>query len=335
MKTHPFPSSRLLPTAGLLSILALSPQLGNAATDIPTTPTGDGLYHNELGTAYDFFDSTSASIGVSYYFAGTSDTVNQNTGYLQFALGSLPSGVEYESITLNLHITNNYYHDDSTSAGYVRHRTNSSTANGLASQRLEGDVQVAEIKDVPNGWLSIDVTSEVMNDLTAGYSHAAFSLNYNTAGYFRNSGFTITSADAGSNAPYLRFTPATGPTPEVALENYLVAADVPSDQRGAFDDPDKDGVVNLLEFALGLPPMAHSTLPVAANQSGVLSLTYTRAQQAYVNYSVKASSDLGTGDPWTESGVSQGTPDEAGVTTASIPVSESPRFLRIEASLIP
>lgn len=218
IKTHPAPFARLVSSAGLTAaLIMLGAQAGNATTVIATTSAGDGLYHNELGTAFDGFDSTSTSMGVSYYFSGSSDSVNQNTGYLQFALGSLPVAADYSSIVLNLYVTNSYYADDSTSAGYVRHRTNSSTANGLASQKLEGDVQVVEIKDQPDGWLAIDVTPQVKNDLTAGYSHAVFSLNYNTAGYFRNSGFTVATADNGVNGPYLSFTPVPEPSSMVFI----------------------------------------------------------------------------------------------------------------------
>ncbi|MDP3850108.1 MAG: PEP-CTERM sorting domain-containing protein [Luteolibacter sp.] len=213
MKARPFPFAGLVTSAGLTAaLILLGAQVGNATTVIPTTSSGDGYYHNELGTAYDFFDGVSTSIGVSYYFDGSSASVNQNTGYLQFALGSLPIADDYSSIMLSLYVTNSYYADESTSAGYVRHCTNSSTANGLASQRLEGDVQVLEIKDQPDGWLAIDVTTQVKSNLAAGYSYAAFSLNYNTAGYFRNSGFTVATADAGANGPYPSFTPVPEPS---------------------------------------------------------------------------------------------------------------------------
>jgi hypothetical protein len=221
MKT--FPESTIAPLRSTCLVAALiltSMPAGKAATVIATNSGGDGFFHNESGSAYDFFDGTSTTIGVSYYFDGFSSSVNQNTGYLQFPLAGLAPGEDYSSITLNLNVLASYYLDDSTSAGYVRHRTNSSTANGLASQRLEGDVQVVEIKDQPLGWLTIDVTSQVENDLAAGYAYSVFSLNYNTAGYFRNSGFTVSTADAGSNGPFLSFTPV----PEPSASGYLLLA---------------------------------------------------------------------------------------------------------------
>ena len=110
---------------------------------------------------------------------------------------------------------------------------------------------------------------------------------------------------------------------------------MPENLRGPLDDPNGDGVNNLLAFALGLPPMAPAILPTASDEEGVLTLTYTRAQSANVTYTVKTSTDLGANDPWSATGVDQGTPDGGGVTTATLPIDATPRFLRIEVSLIP
>jgi len=218
MKTLSTSFFRIISSAEIAALLIISGmQVANSATVIASTSEGDGFFHNELGTGSDYFDSLSSAIGVSYYFSGSSSSVNQNTGFLQFALGSLPIAEDYSSIILNLYVTNSYYLDDSTSAGYVRHRTNSSTANGLASQRLEGDFQMLEIKDQLDGWLAIDVTSQVANDLLSGYTHSVFSLNYNTAGYFRNSGFTFATADSGVNVPNLSFTPVPEPSSTLLL----------------------------------------------------------------------------------------------------------------------
>jgi subtilisin-like proprotein convertase family protein len=50
------------------------------------------------------------------------------------------------------------------------------------------------------------------------------------------------------------FTLTVFADPESAFTSYLAAAGVPADQRGPADDPDGDGQVNLLEFALGGHP---------------------------------------------------------------------------------
>lgn len=120
---------------------------------------GDGYFHNEYLTAYDFFDSTSTSLQAYYYFDGSGANTRIGTGYIQFSLASIPAGDPVYSATLSLYLTGRYYADDSTSAGFVNHVANSSTANGNASQKLNGTEQVVEIKDQSLGWLVLDVTS--------------------------------------------------------------------------------------------------------------------------------------------------------------------------------
>jgi hypothetical protein len=143
-------------------------------------PVGDGIWHDELGTANDYFAADGSTIGVRYYFAGTSDTLSHDKGFAQFSLSPFV-GLELHQVTLNLHLKNVYANETPT-AGVIRHRTNASTANGNASQRLEGDVVVATLyPDTPTGGLfSVDVTSQVLNDLAQGYAFSAFSFHATT-----------------------------------------------------------------------------------------------------------------------------------------------------------
>ena len=45
------------------------------------------------------------------------------------------------------------------------------------------------------------------------------------------------------------------------LERFLEAGGVPEDERGRQDDPDRDGLVNLLEFYLGTEPNEQESSP--------------------------------------------------------------------------
>jgi|GEM_PF-1978409 len=192
---------------------------------LPTTSEGDGYYHNESGSSYDFFDSTSDALSAYYTYWGTSDTLQYNTGYLQFSLASVGTGASVSSVTLNLYLLSSHYGSDSPSAGFIRHAANSSGANGLASQKIGGTEDVVEIKDQADGWLSLDVTSMVLNDLDQGYGYSCFSLNPNTSGYFRDAGFTVASADATGNHPYLQVTSIPEPgMVALTLAGVLVTA---------------------------------------------------------------------------------------------------------------
>jgi len=102
-------------------------------------------------------------------------------------------------------------------------------------------------------------------------------------------------------------------------------------------DPDADGIINLLEYALGLSPTTPSTtgLPSAQVAAGTLSFTYKRAVATGLTYAVQTTTDLTNPASWTPTGVTQGTPDVNGNTTATIPYSTGPRYLRLSVTLNP
>ncbi len=112
---------------------------------------------------------------------------------------------------------------------------------------------------------------------------------------------------------------------------------VPANQRGPADDPDSDGIANLLEYALGLAPATPDSagLPIAAVIGGDLTLTCTRADPAALTYLVETTTDLATPASWTATGVTQGTPAADGLTTATVPLGTGPRFLRLRVTLLP
>lgn len=155
--------------------------------------------------------------------------------------------------------------------------------------------------------------------------------------------YTIASYSAADSGSYtVRVNDAGGPITSGAVEVATAAggfsgwADaLPAGQRGPNDDPDNDGIANLLEYALDLDPLANSAglLPPPVGKSGHLTLTYRRARND-VTYVVQTSPTL-SGGTWTSTGVNQGTPDGNGITTASIPLGASAGFLRISATLNP
>lgn len=187
------------------------------------TPAGDGYFHDEVGSSYDYFDAGSPSVNAYYTYWGTSDTLQFNTGYMQFSLASLPAGAIITEATLNLYFTDIHYTSESPSAGFIKHVADSSAANGNASQRLSGSETLVELKDQADGWLTIYATATIQNDINSGFSYAAFSANPNTAGYFRDAGFTFNSADAATNKPYLSITVVPEPA-DVAVWIAALAA---------------------------------------------------------------------------------------------------------------
>ncbi len=114
------------------------------------------------------------------------------------------------------------------------------------------------------------------------------------------------------------------------LDTYLETAGVPANQRGPNDDPDHDGLPNLLEYALGFAPntITLTGLPGATVSVGNLTLSYKRAA-ADITYTVEANPSLANPAGWTSAGVTQGTPDGNGNTTATVPATGANQFLRL------
>ena len=144
---------------------------------------------------------------------------------------------------------------------------------------------------------------------------------------------TLTATDTNGNTAQTTLSV----TVASAFTTSLANAGVPANKRAATDDPDADGIVNLLEYALGLSPTTPSTtgLPAAQVAAGNLTFTYKRAVATGLTYVVQTTTDLTTPASWTTTGVTQGTPDVNGNTTATIPYSTGPRFLRLSVALNP
>ncbi len=125
-------------------------------------------------------------------------------------------------------------------------------------------------------------------------------------------------------------------SPADAFANYLTTASVPLNLRGAADDPDVDGLPNLLEYALGRAPMAPDLtgLPQITLSAAQIKFTYRRVQSG-ISYSVQTTTDLSNPASWSSVGVNQGTPDANGNVVATMPINGSRRFLRLHVTLNP
>jgi len=132
------------------------------------------------------------------------------------------------------------------------------------------------------------------------------------------------------------FTPDAPPPPATPFQTYLAAANVPEGQRGHTDDPEGDGIPNLLEYALGLNPLVSDPdgLPVPETIGANLTLTYY-ALRADLIYQVETTTTLGNPASWTATGVTQGTPAGDGLVTATVPYTSGTRFLRLRVTVRP
>ncbi|MEO0794779.1 MAG: hypothetical protein AAFX93_06440 [Verrucomicrobiota bacterium] len=112
------------------------------------------------------------------------------------------------------------------------------------------------------------------------------------------------------------------------------------------NDPDLDGVINLIEFVLGTDPEVPSTnvLPLVSPATSTLDFTFTpnisdgallevRSSSDMTNWDTVASRQLEGGD-WTidEAGVSVNVDGGTDEVTVTVPATADPLFLQLEAS---
>jgi probable HAF family extracellular repeat protein len=153
-------------------------------------------------------------------------------------------------------------------------------------------------------------------------------------------GANATDLIAGLSSPRGIVAAPLSLLPDVdSLENYLAAAGVPTNLRGPNEDADKDGLANLLEYALDLNPNGTTggsyggSLPTVANTAGQCQLTYRRIRSD-LTYQVEFSPNLQPGS-WTTTGVLQGSAAPDGTTTARIPSQPPAGFMRLAVSPTP
>ena len=112
------------------------------------------------------------------------------------------------------------------------------------------------------------------------------------------------------------------------LEAWAEGFGIPADQRDEEDDPEHDGLNNLIEFALDLDPSAPSTLPTPVLVSGQLEYEYQLRPQAcdHIATTPESSSDLSA---WSAVPAENVTELGGKRFRVSLPTSSDHRYLRL------
>jgi uncharacterized delta-60 repeat protein len=158
-----------------------------------------------------------------------------------------------------------------------------------------------------------------------------------------------TEADAGSfrleitNAAGLRSRTAfltVNPPPAETFATWQALATLPVGQRGPNDDPDGDGLGNLLEFALSLPPGTPGGNPITPGTDSVSgtaypTITFTRRKVLPdVTFQIQATADLTFSDGIGSvlvSVIDNGDGTETVLARSTVPLSARPRqYLRVK-----
>ncbi len=179
---------------------------------VTVTPEGDGMVGKDrygYGFPWEWvpFDSTANPNWAGHWY--DSPYGSYRDVYMQLAIAGLPAAENIVSASLNINVISA---SGSSICCNLYHASNSSSANGLASQQIGGGQWVYGVSNsTPAGWLSIDVTNFIKADKTNGYSWSAFQ--------FANVGYSRLTFDSGdsANAPFLAVTVVPEPVSAVIL----------------------------------------------------------------------------------------------------------------------
>ena len=128
-------------------------------------------------------------------------------------------------------------------------------------------------------------------------------------------------------------TAANSPADQWKLANFGTDAGNPA-IAGDFADPDRDGMVNLLEYAFALEPLANSPAPAVALAANEITLTYRRNLLATdLVYLVQEASDFSDWQPANPTNETLSDNGTVRVIRAHVPTGAAPaKFLRIHIS---
>ena len=207
------------------------------------------------------------------------------------------------------------------------------TLNGTGNVTLNGGVifnLTSAGTTTGNSWNIVNVAT-----LIEGYG-GTFSVS-SLVGPFTNSSGTWTRTE---NSVTYRFVQSTGVLSVIpAGANYSTWASAFSgpalSNTASTADPDNDGLINAIEYALGLDPRFSSPSPGVISNGGK-TITFTKGAEAKVNgdvtYGIEVSTTLGVApSPWTL-GIFTDGPDTIAITFPAGPVKN---FARLKVILAP
>lgn len=195
-----------------------------------------------------------------------------------------------------------------------------------------------------SGYYTVDVTDQVRADLQSdptrppvdGVSNRVMShflIRWDLEGT-PNAFLTFDAVEGTAGDPVLELTTVIPDNFESWISGSFVNGGVPIGQRGPNDDPDDDGICNLLEYAIAdLDPTVGNSF--SGNFVGNKLEFNKRNEAAGLIYAIQKSSDLGIMDPWTA--IPAGTPNYINspsmISYIVTPGSPSLNFIRLQVTM--
>ncbi len=125
--------------------------------------------------------------------------------------------------------------------------------------------------------------------------------------------------------------------PEESFATWIAESTVPAGEQGDDDDPDGDGLTNLLEYALGLDPAAADAEngPRIEKDAGTVRLVFQRSKSAAVDpIVIETGSSLGDFAPYSPPAEDLEVTDqgETELVSVALPAVNEKAFARLRAS---
>lgn len=243
--------------------------------------------------------------GGSTVQAGTLDLVGSLSSSVTVDGGTLALGTTTGARTVNGSLTIN-------AAGSLRIRINGTTVgtqydqlrltNAASAVTLAGTLDLVAAPGLAaGGTFRIIDNSGSSTAITGTFTGLPESAEFYEDGQWWRISY---SGGTGNDVVLTRLTPTAWQSWQAA--NFGTATNDPA-IAGATADIERDGIVNLMEFALLLDPNTPSTLPISIVKNGAtLEFTYTRSKAAFTSgviFTVEWSDTLAAGS-WSMTGVS-------------------------------
>ncbi|QQL45409.1 matrixin family metalloprotease [Sulfuriroseicoccus oceanibius] len=303
---------------------------------------------------------SSASIAGRQAWSGFSNGYQQVTATFPISAQGKPVQVRWLLSTDRNKSEQGWWIDDVTiSGGYTSCIPSLPTLTATAT-----DNEASELDLANHGQIEITASETVGSDLAVAYALSGTATNGSDITTLAGtatiaSGNTKTTVDIApirdslaEGTETLTLTLSTDSTYEIGSPSAasVTITDLPVDEwrfatfppaaplTGDSDDYDRDGVKNLLEYALGTDPTSMTQAPtvemVTTGNGPEMQLRFKQLTGlADISYQVETSDTLES-ESWTTSGVvlNYGDTDANGMreVTASIPVGSGPRFLRLQ-----
>ena len=276
------------------------------------TGTGNLLLDN-LGLAANAIELTTNAVD----HIGSITVQGSATGVtlISASIGSNVNGITQNSATSRLDLSgaNTYPGNLTVNAGIVRISNNSNTGNDVSTVTLAASGATLDLTYV--GTDTVDKLYIGSTQQANGVYGSIGSGAANEIAQITGTGtLTVSSGPAGYSS-WITGTFANGTVP--ALE------------QGANDDPDNDGISNLLEYAIAGQDPTVASAAVGTFAANVLSYT-KRTGTNGLTYAIQKSTDLGTTDPWIEVTGGSYVNDATTISFTLTPGTPAKNFLRLK-----